>query len=88
VDQSIEELAAAWLSAERAASASGDAADEPSRAASAAYDAAVREATKEELLVAWHAALRRESETDMGSAEWADARRVSQLLSAEYQASE
>jgi hypothetical protein len=88
VEESIEDLAAKWLSAERAASERGDAADEPSRAASDAYDAAVRAATREELLVAWHAALRRESEVDMGSAEWADARRVSQLLNAEYQASE
>ena len=83
----IEDLARDWLEAERLASARGDANDERARLASARYDDAVRTATREELLIAWHAALRRQADAVMGSAGWAEARTVSQLLGAEYEAS-
>jgi hypothetical protein len=84
----IEDLARDWLSAERSASARGEVDDERSRIASALYDEAVRSASREELLVAWHAALRRQDEADMGSVAWAEARTVSQLLAREYAASD
>ena len=45
-------------------------------------------ASREELLLAWHAAVRRQDETDMGSGDWADARDVSELLRVEYLASD
>ncbi len=83
----IEDLARDWLDAERAASARGDAEDARARSTSARYDDAIRTATPEELLIAWRAALRRQDEAEMGSAGWAEARAVSQLLGAEYEAS-
>lgn len=85
---SIEDLAAIWLAAERDAAERGNAAgtEERARVASAAYDAAVTGATGEELLVAWHAAVKVQSSTEMGSKAWAEARAVAELLRVEYQA--
>lgn len=87
-EPSIEDLARDWLGAERADSAGRTSNSDQARATSAAYEAAVNAATREELLVAWHAAVRRQDETEMGSADWADAREVSELLRVEYLASE
>ncbi len=88
--EAIEELAARWLAAERTASErnNADGTEERARDASAAYDEAIVAATREELLLAWHAAQRLQDETEMGSREWADARAVSELLRVEYLAGE
>lgn len=89
-DRAIEELARAWLAAEREASRRGNAAgtEELARQASEAYEAAVIASSREDLLVAWHAALKVQHEQEMGSAAWADARSVSELVRVEYQAKE
>ena len=85
-DNAIEELATLWLETERDArnrvNAGGS--EERARSASAAYEHAVTSASLEELLVAWHAALKTQYACEMGSASWADARAVSELLRAEY----
>jgi len=83
----IEDLARDWLEAERTASVRGAADDQQAIDTSAAYDAAIRSASREDLLLAWQAALRRQGEVEMGSKAWEDARSVSQLLKAEYEAS-
>ena len=82
----IEELATRWLKSEREASGRGNAGgtEERARAASAAYEHAVTSASVEELLIAWHAALNAQYECEMGSASWAEARAVSELLRVEY----
>lgn len=87
-DPSIEQLAAAWLAAERVASDLGNAgqSEEVARSTSADYDAAVAAASAEDLLVAWHAARKIQGEAEMGSQQWAEARAVSELLRVEYQA--
>lgn len=56
--------------------------------ASAAYDSAVAAASREELLIAWHAARTVQQAAEMGSKGWAEARAVSELLRVEYLASE
>ena len=56
--------------------------------ASAAYDSAVAAASREELLVAWHAARTVQQAAEMGSKGWAEARAVSELLRVVYLASE
>jgi hypothetical protein len=85
-ENAIEELATLWLETERDARKRSNAggSEERARAASAAYEHAVTSAFKEELLVAWHAALQAQYECEMGSASWADARAVSELLRVEY----
>ncbi len=85
----IEELARAWLASEREASDRRNAGgtEEHARNASAAYEAAIRAASREDLLVAWHAALKVQNASEMGSASWSDARAVSELIRVEYQAS-
>jgi hypothetical protein len=82
----IEDLAAAWLEAERQAVAVGNAnnTEERARLASAAYDAAVAAATAEDLLLAWHAAEATTGQAEMGSKAWAEAREVAALLRVEY----
>ena len=89
VATSIDELASIWLAAERRASEHGNAGgtEERARAASAAYDDAIAAATREDLLVGWHAAQRLQDRQEMGSKAWADARAVSELLRMEYLAS-
>ena len=86
----IEDLARLWLASEREASRRGNSAgtEERARRASAAYEAAVTSATREDLLVAWHAALKVQHTQEMGSEAWAEARAVSELVRVEYQASE
>jgi hypothetical protein len=85
-DGSLEGLATAWLEAERQAVAVGNAnnTEERARQASAAYDAAVSGASSEDLLLAWHAAEARATESEMGSKDWAEAREVAELLRVEY----
>lgn len=86
----IEELARVWLAAEREASKRGNegGTEEGARKASAAYEEAVRAASREDLLVAWHAARKVQEGCEMGSAAWADARAVVELVRFEYLASE
>ena len=82
----IEDLAAAWLEAERQAVAVGNAnnTEERARVASAAYDAVVGAATAEDLLLAWQAAQATAAAAEMGSKAWAEAREVAELLRVEY----
>jgi hypothetical protein len=89
-DGAIEELARRWLSAEREASNRGNAAgtEERARRASAEYERAVTSASREDLLVAWHAALKVQHAREMGSSSWSEAREVSELVRVEYMASE
>ena len=84
----IEELARLWLAAERDASIHRDARTaELAQRASAAYEAAVTSASREDLLVAWHAALKTQADQEMGSVAWSQAREVSELTRMEYLAS-
>ena len=85
----IEDLARLWLASERDASKRGNTAgtEERARQASAAYETAVTSASREDLLVAWHAALRAQHGEEIGSVSWSQARDVSELLRVEYQAS-
>lgn len=86
----IEKLACVWLTAEREAvyQANAGATEERARAAAAAYETAVRSASREGLLVAWHAGLKVQHAREIGSAAWAEARAVSELIRMEYLASE
>ena len=86
LDVAIDELATLWLGAERQATGLANAAgsEERARTASAAYERAVTSASQEELLLAWHAALKVQNACEMGSASWAEARAVSELLRVEY----
>ena len=88
--KAIEYLARRWLESEREASRQGNSAGTEARArqASAAYEAAITSASREDLLVAWHAALKVQHAQEMGSAAWSEARAVSELVRVEYQASE
>jgi hypothetical protein len=87
-DPPLEDLARDWLAAERAEATGYAQSDERSRATSAAYESAIRAATREDLLLAWHAAIRRQDDTQVGSEDWANARDVSELLRFEYEANE
>jgi hypothetical protein len=88
VTTSIEELASLWLAAELKAAARPDLPRLSRDAArlGEAYDESVRAASLEELLLAWESARLGQAVLDTGSAEWADARRVSELLRTEYAA--
>ena len=88
--EAIEHLARLWLASEREASRRGNSAgtEERARQASAAYETAVTSASREDLLVAWHAALSVQHAQVMGSVAWSESRAVSELLRIEYQASE
>jgi hypothetical protein len=83
---SIEDLAAAWLEAERALSGErpSEHAEATARELSDRYDEAIRSATQEDLRLAWEAARKAQADEVMGSTEWADRRQVSELLRAEY----
>lgn len=84
--KAIEELATVWLATERQARdrANGGGSEGRARTASAEYERAVRSATREELLLAWHAARKVQHACEMGSAPWAEARAVSELLRVEH----
>ena len=88
-DTAVEELARLWLAAEREASDRGNAGgtEDRARLASVAYENAVACASREALLVAWHAARTIQNGCEMGSASWAEARAVSELIRVEYLAS-
>lgn len=89
-NNAIEGLASLWLASEREASRRGNSAgtEERAREASAAYERAVTSATREDLLVAWHAARKVQHAQELGSAAWSEARAVSELVRVEYLASE
>jgi hypothetical protein len=82
----LEDLATAWLEAERTAVAVVNAnnTEERARLASAAYDAAIVTASAEEVLLAWRAAEATAAQAEMGSKAWAEAREVAELLRVEY----
>jgi hypothetical protein len=85
---SCEMLAARWLDAEERAGiepTNATLAHEAVRLAGA-YEAAIRAASLEELRLAWEAARQRQGRELIGTREWGDARRVSELLRAEYAA--
>jgi hypothetical protein len=85
IDASIEELASAWLAAERHSTsdpAPGKAKD--AVIASRRFEDAIRVATQEDLRLAWEAARRIQAACEIGSVEWAEARTVSELLRMEY----
>jgi LAS superfamily LD-carboxypeptidase LdcB len=87
---SLEGVAARWLAAEQElARGSGNPArsEELARELSDRYDTLIRAATREEQRLAWEAALRHQAQQEMGSEAWADARRLAELLRAEYEAS-
>jgi hypothetical protein len=82
----LEDLAARWLDAETRAHgepANTAIADEAARLGEA-YEDAVGQVTQEELRIAWEGAVRRQGEQEIGGPAWAEARRVSELLRAEY----
>jgi hypothetical protein len=86
---SIERLAADWLAAEREVAAgirNPAQAEETARELSAAYDNAIRAADRDQLKVAWDAARARQRVQVTGSEAWAEARRLSELLRTEYEA--
>jgi hypothetical protein len=85
---SCEVLAARWLEAEERAGiepTNATLAQEAVRLAQA-YEDAIRAATQEELRLAWEAARQRQGRELIGTREWGDARRVSELLRTEYAA--
>jgi hypothetical protein len=87
---SIEGVAGAWLAAEQElAGGSGNPGQSEvnARALSDRYDEMIRTASREELRLAWEAARKIQAEQEMGSEAWANARRLSELLRGEYQAS-
>jgi hypothetical protein len=86
---SLEQLAADWLAAEQQVAA-GDGSVGPqayARELSASYDRAVKEASPEELRLAWESAVKIQGECEIGSHAWAESRRVAELLRSEYVAS-
>jgi hypothetical protein len=89
-DVSIAELAAVWLALERTAvQVSNEAtAERRARHAAAAFDNAIRTASREDLLLSWEAARHAQGSKEMGSQTWLEARSVSDLLRAEYSASQ
>lgn len=84
----LEVLAAAWLAAEDVAFTQPGNAGLALDAARLGeeYEAALAETSREELRLAWEAAQRVQAQQLIGSVEWASARRVSELLRAEYSA--
>lgn len=85
--ESIEGVAQAWLAMEQELSrGSGNPArsEEQARELSARYDELIRTASAEDLRLAWEAANRNRERQEIGSEAWADARRLAELLHAEY----
>jgi hypothetical protein len=80
---SLDELAAAWLEAEDAATRTA-APNQRAEDLGIAYAARLSEATLEELRLAWEAARVAQSAQLIGSGDWAARRRVSELLRIEY----
>ncbi|HEY2887167.1 MAG TPA: hypothetical protein VGJ17_01005 [Candidatus Limnocylindrales bacterium] len=90
-DDAIESVAGEWLAAEQDLAAGrgipGQAEDK-ARALSERYDEMIRAASREDLRLAWEAARKIQAEREMGSEQWANARRLSELLRGEYQAAD
>jgi hypothetical protein len=89
---SLERVAAEWLAAEETVASGGGgnpaAAEILARDLSDQYDAAIRAAGREELRLAEVAARRLQGDQEMGSAAWASARRLAELLGDEYLAAD
>jgi hypothetical protein len=87
-DVAIARLATDWLSLERDAVAKGNESLSEARArdAAIAFENAVRDASTEDLLLAWEAARQIQANQEMGSQAWLEARSVSELLRTEYAA--
>jgi hypothetical protein len=88
---SIESVAGEWLAAEQQlAGGSGNPAhaEDHARALSERYDEMIRQASREDLRLAWEAARKTQADQEMGSEAWANARRLSELLRGEYQAAD
>lgn len=79
----LETQAAEWLAAEDAVSTNPDAEPEAVRRG-LAYEAALAVASLEEKRLAWEAARVVQASREIGSRQWAAARRVSELLRVEY----
>jgi hypothetical protein len=83
----LEQVASEWLAAERRLTANPSVlGEEMARQLATEYELSVRAATQEELRLAWEAARVAQARCEMGSAEWAEARSVSELLRTEYAA--
>jgi hypothetical protein len=81
----LEQIASEWLAAERQLTENPSITGEAiARELAAEYELGVRAATQEELRLVWEAARAAQARCEMGSAEWAEARRVSELLRTEY----
>jgi hypothetical protein len=89
---SIERIAGEWLAAELDVANGGagnpERAEEMARELSDRYDVAIREASREDLRLAWEAARRLQGNQEMGSESWANARRLAELLHDEYRAAD
>ena len=84
----IELIATEWLTSERQqTSAPGPSTEATSRKLAAEYEQAIRNASQEELRLAWEAARVIQAACEMGSQEWGYARSVAVLLGMEYEAS-
>ncbi|MDP9481898.1 MAG: hypothetical protein M3P84_01600 [Chloroflexota bacterium] len=84
----IELVATEWLLAERQQTAAPSASTEATaRKLAAEYEQAVRDASQEDLRLAWEAARVAQAACEMGSQEWGYARSVAVLLGTEYEAS-
>ena len=89
---SLERVAGEWLAAEETVASGGggnpEAAEVLARQLSDQYDAAIRASGREELRLAELAARRLQGDQAMGSAAWASARRLAELLGDEYLAAD
>jgi hypothetical protein len=86
---SIARLAFDWLAAEREVAAGiRDPAqsEETARTLSAQYDEAIRGASLDQLREAWERAQANQAARETGSESWTEARRLAELLRAEYEA--
>ena len=85
--RALELIATEWLEAERRlVSHLTEAAEAGARDLGLEYEAAIRSASQEDLRLAWEAARVAQARCEVGSAEWAEARSVSELLRMEYAA--
>ena len=88
---SLERVACEWLAAEEEVATPGgnpERAEQLARDLSDQYDDAIRNASLEDLRIAWEAARKVQGDQEMGSEAWASARRLSELLRNEYQVAE
>jgi hypothetical protein len=84
----IELIATEWLTAERQqTSAPSRSTEATARKLAAEYERAIRNASQEDLRLAWEAARVAQAACEMGSQEWGYARSVAVLLGMEYEAS-